>query len=1197
MCLFALALLAASPAPRGRAQAVSYTVTDLGTLGGAQSKAFGIDNCGRVVGDSWPAGSTSNHPFFWNGQFKDIEPLGGTASALNGSGLVVGNNSTAAGDVHAFLWSSVTLVKTDIGTLPGGSFAAAFDINDAGQVVGQSETAPLVDRAFVWDSAAGIRAVPASGGLTPIAGYGINNAGRIVGVAATASGPLHAYASGGGGGGPLTDLGTFGGRDSFAFEINEAGQVAGYSDLPSNSASVPFHAFVWHDDNNDGLSEPGEMKDLGTLPGGSGSIAYDINATGQVVGYSEVTGGASHAFVYDTAMHDLNAMIDQSLGWTLQEARSINDRGQIVGFGLNPSGQTHAFLLTPVSGAGLPPSTVSSVSGGGVFNGTATLTATLTDCGSPLSNKAVSFTLNGAAACGVNGKPACPTTNPSGVATLTGVSLSGIDAGTYPNFVGASFAGDTNNAGSSSTGTLTVSKAPATITLSNLTQTYDGNPKGATATTNPPGLSGVSISYGQNGAPVASPTNAGSYDVVASLTNNNYQANNATGTLIIGKATSATAVSVSNATYDAQPHGATAAATGAGGLNQALTVTYSGRNVTAYGPSTVAPTNAGDYTASAAFSGDINHTGSSDSKDFTIAKAGQTITFGALSNKTFGNPDFSVSAAATSGLSVSFSATGNCTVSGNTVHITGAGSCAVTASQAGNSNFNAAPDVQQSFQIAKAATATALSSTANPSAFGQPVTFTALVASSAGVPTGTVQFKADGNNLGGAAGCVAGGGNNCTAQVSTSGLSAGSHTITADYSGDANFNASAGALSAAQVVGGLIEFSQATYTVAERGGSTLITVRRGGDTSGAVTVDYATDDGSIPSVAVPCKEPTGIALERCDYTRAAGTLNFAAGETDKSFVVLVNDDSYTEGTETLSLRLSNPAGGASLGAQASATLQITDDSPESTGNPVDDSQFFVRQHYHDFLNREPDQPGLEFWVGGIESCGADSQCREVKRINTSAAFFLSIEFQETGYLVERFYKAAYGDTTSPNVPVPVPVIRLNEFLADTQRIGRGVVVGQGNWQQQLEDNKNAFASEFVQRPRFLSAYPLTETPAQFVDALFANTGVSPSSAERQAAVGEFGPATNTSDQAARARALRRVAENAAFAQAEFNRAFVLMQYYGYLRRNPDDAPDGDFRGWKFWLDKLNQFNGNFVQAEMVKAFISSTEYRQRFGQP
>src|SRR5437016_12302022 len=121
------------------------------------------------------------------------------------------------------------------------------------------------------------------------------------------------------------------------------------------------------------------------------------------------------------------------------------------------------------------------------------------------------------------------------------------------------------------------------------------------------------------------------------------------------------------------------------------------------------------------------------------------------------------------------------------------------------------------------------------------------------------------------------------------------------------------------------------------------------------------------------------------------------------------------------------------------------------------------------------------------------------------------------------------------------------------------------------------------------------TPAQFVDTLFANAGLTPSATDRNATIGEFGSATNTADAAARARALRRVAENPTLVTNEFNRAFVLMQFFGYLRRNPNDLPDSDYTGYDFWLTKLNQFNGNFVNAEMVKAFINSTEYRQRFG--
>jgi hypothetical protein len=260
-------------------------------------------------------------------------------------------------------------------------------------------------------------------------------------------------------------------------------------------------------------------------------------------------------------------------------------------------------------------------------------------------------------------------------------------------------------------------------------------------------------------------------------------------------------------------------------------------------------------------------------------------------------------------------------------------------------------------------------------------------------------------------------------------------------------------------------------------------------------------------------------------------------------------------------------------------------------NKIDDPQFFVAQHYRDFLNREPDASGLAFWVNEITSCGTNAQCVQVKRVNVSAAFFLSIEFQETGYLVYRFYKAAYGNL--PGAPVP---LRFNELLPDTQLIGQGVIVGEPNWQTKLEDNKKAYANAFGARARLASVLPTSLTPSQFVDGLYGNAGVaSPPAAERTAAINEFGGAGNTADTAARGRALRRVAENATLGQQEFNRAFVLMQYFGYLRRNPNDLPDTDFGGYNFWLAKLNQFNGDYSAAEMVKAFILSGEYRQRFA--
>ncbi len=267
---------------------------------------------------------------------------------------------------------------------------------------------------------------------------------------------------------------------------------------------------------------------------------------------------------------------------------------------------------------------------------------------------------------------------------------------------------------------------------------------------------------------------------------------------------------------------------------------------------------------------------------------------------------------------------------------------------------------------------------------------------------------------------------------------------------------------------------------------------------------------------------------------------------------------------------------------------------------IDDTDFFTQEQYIDFLSRMPDSAGFNFWMGQITNCGSNAQCVEVQRINVSASFFLSIEFQQTGYLVERTYKTAYGDapnaisTLGGNHSVVAPIVRFSEFIPDVKQIGQGVIVLQPGWETVLENNKVAYFNSFVQRSAFTSLYPTSQTPAEFVDALFKHTGVTPSANEQAAAIAEFGGASDTNNIAARAEALRDVAENASLAQAETNRAFVLMQYFGYLRRDPNGGQDTDYTGYDFWLSKLNQFNGNYNQAEMVKAFLSSIEYRNRF---
>jgi len=173
-------------------------------------------------------------------------------------------------------------------------------------------------------------------------------------------------------------------------------------------------------------------------------------------------------------------------------------------------------------------------------------------------------------------------------------------------------------------------------------------------------------------------------------------------------------------------------------------------------------------------------------------------------------------------------------------------------------------------------------------------------------------------------------------------------------------------------------------------------------------------------------------------------------------------------------------------------------------------------------------------------------------------------------------------------------VRFNELQLDTQQIDQDVVVNQTGWAAVLENNKQNFMVQFVQRSRFGSQFPTSMTPSQFVDKLNQNAGGVLSPSERATAIGLFGGTPDTSSIPARAQALRQVAENHNLYIAEFNRAFVLMEYFGYLRRNPNEGQDTDFSGYDYWLNKLNAFNGNFVNAEMVKAFIASGEYRGRF---
>jgi uncharacterized protein (TIGR03118 family) len=536
----------------------------------------------------------------------------------------------------------------------------------------------------------------------------------------------------------------------------------------------------------------------------------------------------------------------------------------------------------------------------------------------------------------------------------------------------------------------------------------------------------------------------------------------------------------------------------------------------------------------------------------------------------------------------------------------------------------------------------------------------------------------------------------------------------------------------------LVQFATDEFVIGEGSGHIDITVIRAGDASGTATVNVSTYDQS----------QAGHASQKSDYEIGLAKVTFNPGETSKTVRILIVNDSFVEGDERINLALSNPTGaGVGIGSPTYATIRITDDDAVTVAtNPIDAAAFFVRQQYLDFLNREPDAPGLAFWTNEITSCGANASCIEVKRINVSAAFFLSIEFQKTGFLSYLTNKAAFGNQP-PAFGAPVPVL-YGQFQKETQQLQKDLVFGQPGFDAQLEANKQAYFNDFVNRPEFVTKFSALSNAA-YVDALLASAGIDPPNvrlfvtnltngqevpptvptlsgggarpvssgtakftfnaaqttltftatinnidvtglqtadtndnliaahihAAASVAPGVNGPVVwgffgapfndnnpndsvntpfssgvggtfsgkwdppegNATTLAAqltnlrtghayinfhttqfaggeirglfpaedafrlsliagldattltRAQALRAVAESEEFNLNETNRAFVLMQYFGYLRR------DADVAGYNFWLNKLNSFNGNFINAEMVKGFISSSEYRQRFG--
>jgi cytochrome c peroxidase len=338
----------------------------------------------------------------------------------------------------------------------------------------------------------------------------------------------------------------------------------------------------------------------------------------------------------------------------------------------------------------------------------------------------------------------------------------------------------------------------------------------------------------------------------------------------------------------------------------------------------------------------------------------------------------------------------------------------------------------------------------------------------------------------------------------------------------------------------------------------------------ATLIVYTFDPGATSSV------PTNAGFARIvTSTQASG-----AGNGWTSAVISIPNDSSLVG-KTVFARWYIQDPGAQNGLAVSQVASFTVFGDGSTqANPYDDARFFVHQHYLDFLNREPDQSGWDFWTNTITECGADAACTEVHRINVSAAYFLSNEFQNTGYLAYLTHRSAFGATAAGS---PVPVL-YSTFKHDVQELGNGYVFLQPGADAVLESNKVAYFNEFVNRSEFLSRYPASLANPQFVDNLLTTANLSTSGTFRDSLLNGLNNGTMT-----RASVLRAIAESDTLHTRELNAAFVAMEYFGYLRRDPDTA------GYNFWLQKLNTFNGDYIAAEMVKAFIESSEVRQRFA--
>ena len=354
-----------------------------------------------------------------------------------------------------------------------------------------------------------------------------------------------------------------------------------------------------------------------------------------------------------------------------------------------------------------------------------------------------------------------------------------------------------------------------------------------------------------------------------------------------------------------------------------------------------------------------------------------------------------------------------------------------------------------------------------------------------------------------------------------------------------------------------LQLSAANYSASEATGKIDITVTRSGNTSGAASVNFSTSD---TAGLQNCTLANGKGSERCDYVTSIGTVRFAAGETAKIVTIPIIDDVLLEGNETFTFTL-NGASGGSLASPSTATVTIVDnDFLTPTSNPIDGVEFFIRQQYLDILNRQPDPTGLQNWINTLAPCPnggfGEPPTSNCDRLHVAAGFFQSDEFLNRGYWAFRFYMVSYNQRPT-----------YAQFIPDMAQVG-----GPKSPAEE-EASKVVFADAFVQRPEFTARYG-TLTGQALANAVLQTAGLPSSTFTVTAGM-------------TKGQILRGIVETAAVANRFLTEGTVSIQYFGFLRRDPDTT------GYQNNVNTLNANPNNLWH--MIFIFIYSTEYRGRFG--